>query len=184
MSAVVYTASTGHHGGAMLLRAKPLIIGFTLALTQAACDGLDSKCEPVESAVEPIGPELFTVDYMDVPGSVALFRDGDQVQLLEGTSEIRATLSAAAIASIEDAKSALGSGEGLGSFDPACLTFIDRPNVQLSLGVIHAALSFRYPWGCPPSGLVEIDTVLRELVVALPTCSPTPLVTDCELIGE
>ena len=164
-------------------------VGLILALTQAACDGIGSKCEPAESAVELIGPDLYTVDYGHEPGSAALFRDGEQVQLLEGareqpTREVRATLSAAAIASIDDTKSALGSGEGLGSFDPGCLDFIDRPNVQLWLGVSHAALSFRYPWGCPPSGLVESDTVLRELVISLPTCSLTPLVTDCEIIRE
>ena len=182
----------------MLLRAKPLnhltilvirIIGLTLALTQAACDGMGSKCDPVESSVEPIGPQLFTVDYMQRSGSAALFRDGERVQLLEGakqqpTLEVRATLSAAAIASIEDAEAALGSGAGLGSFDEECLTFIDKDNVQLSLGVANASLSFRYPWGCPPSGLVEIDTVLRGLVISLPTCSPTPLVNACEIIDE
>lgn len=173
----------------MLLRAKPLIVALPLALTQAACDGIASKCDPVESAVEPIGPELFAVDYMHDPGEVVLHRDGEQVQLLEGprgqpTREVRATLSGAAIGSIDGAQAALGGGEALGSFDQACLTFIDRPNVQLSIGVANAPLSFRYPWGCPPSALVEVDTVLRELVDSLPACSPTPLVTACELIDE
>ena len=167
------------------LRAKLLI---ALVLAGTACDDR-SECDPVESSVEPIGAEVFTVDYMHEPGSVALFRDGERVQLLEGareqpTREVRATLSAVAVDILEAAEAALGSGEGLGGFDQACLTFIDKPNVQLWLGVANASLSFRYPWGCPPSGLAEIDAVLRELVISLPSCNPTPLVTACEVVGE
>jgi len=171
----------------MLLRAKHLIIGLGVALAGIACDR--SECDSTKQAVEPIGIELLSVGQVDEAGPFVLFRDDEHVQLLVGAREqpsleVRAKLRAEAIDVIEEAESALGSGEEIGSFDQACLTFIDRPSVQLSLGVVHASLSFGYSWGCPPSGLAEIDTVLRELLDSLPTCSPTPLVADCEIIDE
>ncbi len=172
----------------MLLRAKHLIVGLALALVGTDCDR--SECDSAKTQVEHIGVERFSVDQVDdETGPFVLFRDGEQVQLLEGARgkpslEVRAKLHTEAIDVINEAESALGGGQGVGSFDQACLTFTDRPSVQLSLGVVHASLSFGYPWGCPPSGLIEVDTVLRELLNSLPTCSPTPLVTDCEIIDE
>ena len=171
----------------MLLRTKPIVAGLALALVGPACDG--SECDSATPLVSPIGAELFMDEQVGEVGPFVLFRADKQVQLLGGpkqapTLEVRATLLDEASDTIEQAESALASGEELGSFDPACLGFIDKPRVTLSLGVAHASMSFSYPFGCPPSGLAQVDTMLRELQDSMPTCRPTPLVSECEIISE
>ncbi len=185
----------------MLLRAKPvtwrralrtvaeLSFGLALALTQAACDGLESEgeCESVAPKFEPIGPELFVVDHVFMPGSTALHRDGERVQFVDlrdgqPVLEVRATLSATVVEAIDEAEHAIRDGDGLGSFDGQCLAAVGQSSSRLSLGVYASELSFRYPWACPPSALAELDAMLSELVNSLPSCSPTPLVTDCEIV--
>lgn len=169
----------------MVLQAQRLLLAGLVATGLSACDG--SECEPVTPAVEPIGLELFAVDQVGNTEPRTLYRDGERVQLVGGPDrslEVRATLSAEALETIEQAESAIASGEPLGSFDPSCLAFLDRQSVMLSLGVGHASLSFRYSWGCPLNGLADIDAMLRELVEALPDCSPTTLVSDCNLMAE
>lgn len=170
----------------MLLRAKPVnarLFVFALGLSLTACEEPESTCEPPELLVEPIGMELYAVGPVD---RSTLYRNGTQIQLIGRTEdepefEVGATLSSAVLELIDGAEEALSSGESLGSFESVCLTFIDKPSVQLSLTVGANSLRFGYVWGCPPSGLTELDTALQELMTRLPSCEPTPLVTDCEL---
>jgi len=170
----------------MLLRTKPLIINLLLATSLVACDGSASDCEPAAPAVEPIGAELYSVDYYGAPPQT-LHRYGERIQLVQNRgqpAEVRATLSPEVLELVQQTQAALASGILLASFDDQCLLGQDTPRVTLSLRVSPSSLGFRYPWTCPPEGLAELDAALRELIVALPTCEPTPLMYGCSITDE
>ena len=170
----------------MLLRTM-MKFGLVVALSCAvACD--PGKDHPGGGHVDIDGVELYDHHYPNTGESVRIFHDrGGAIHLvqvdeqgqLETDGQVHATLTPEALAILDDTVSEIASGTQLGAFDPSCLGSFDAPEATLSLQVLRAPLQFRYLGSCPPTLLVALDEMCRDLVLQLPTCSASPLFEAC-----
>lgn len=171
----------------MLLRTVTKV-GLVMALSCAvACD--PDKDHPGGGHVEIDGVELYDYRYPNTGESVRIFHDGsgaihlvqvDKSGQLEIGGQIQATLTPEALAILDNTVSEIASGTQLGAFDPSCLGSFDAPEVTLSLQLLRAPLQFRYLGSCPPTLLVALDEMCRDLVLQLPRCDASPLFEACQ----
>jgi hypothetical protein len=153
-----------------------------------ACDPCKEK--PAEDTIQVDGFELYNSSYDNTVGSIRIFHDGNGalhlVNVEEGRlvqeGQVRATLTPEALVMLDSTVAQLESGAQLGGFDASCLAFVDAPISRLSLPAGHSGLQFTYPLHCAPPLLAALDEMCRELIAALPTCSPSPWVQDCQLV--
>jgi len=154
----------------------PTIAGFCLSAA-LACE----PCEPEPGApgVDLDGVLLYEYSTGEPSDTVGIqLVSGGAIQLA-GASQVHATLTPAALELLNTTSDQVAAGMELGAFDPQCLGFLDSPRARLRLPVAHGTLDFGYPGGCPPASLVALDLMLRDLVLALPECDPSPSLQDC-----
>ncbi|NJK32081.1 MAG: hypothetical protein HC927_06500, partial [Deltaproteobacteria bacterium] len=135
---------------------------------------------------DPIGPPLYEHHAAWAPVQNTLYGDVSDltIQLLshDGELEVIATLRPETAATLESEFEAIAHGASIGEFDLGCLSFLDIDQVVLHVPTQRSLLTFGYPWFCPPTGLVTIDEILRDVVIAMQDCSPSPHLTSCEVV--
>lgn len=165
----------------MLLRA---IVGLclTVALTAAlACDPCQTEADDPSADVD--GVVLYEYSTENPSDTVKIHLLGGGELQLAAATRVRATLTPTALELLNTTTDQVAAGTELGAFDPQCLGFLDSPRARLWLPIRHGSLNFGYLWGCPPSALVPLDLMLRDLVLHLPKCDPSPSFQNCR-VGE
>jgi hypothetical protein len=161
-----------------------LLVGACLL---AACVSDETQPEPEP---EPIGWQVY--EWRSHGVEFILYHDYDEnrdkiqtVQMLrtDEDTEAIATLTNEAAAVLTSELEAVASGEtDIGHFDSYCLSFIDADTATLTIPARYNILEFSYPWQCAPSGLVEIDAILADVVISMMDCSHSSYLTSCEII--
>ncbi|NJK32441.1 MAG: hypothetical protein HC927_08530 [Deltaproteobacteria bacterium] len=156
------------------------VFSLTLCLLPACDPGIE------EPRPEPIGLRLYERQPDRSPVQDTLHSDLSYttVQLVssDGEREVIASFVPATADFLEAELEAVADGASLGEFDPYCLSWVDKDTSILYVPSRAGLLAFTYPWLCPPSGLAELDEVLRDVVIAMRDCSPSAHITDCEIV--